>query len=246
MMNDNPPHSPTSLSPDELAALRSPLRPAPPPETPPASATPRDPAKSDPAPAPADPVSVLAALLRKMEQAARQYTSGAINRAQFNAIYGHYKEQRTIIERLLERDPDGSAWRQAAAAGHTGFLLSHFAARPLCYAIYTLQPPRPLMIGGRQAPDLNLFEPILRALVSAANRPRAGVARKRLADNRWLVLALGEHAVTLVVFTLEPAAAQIVRVRDLHAEFERANSDALIRGTRTLERMVFPQRALVE
>ncbi|MGQ9888576.1 MAG: hypothetical protein ACUVSX_08820 [Aggregatilineales bacterium] len=245
MMNDDPPDSPASLSPDELAALRSPLRPAPPPETPPAPAAPRDPTQLDPAPAPADPVAALAALLRKMEQAARQYASGAINRAQFNAIYGHYKEQRAIIERLLERDPEGSAWRQAAAAGHTGFLLSHFAARPLYYAIYTLQPPRPLMTGGRQSPDLNLFEPILRALVSA-NRPRAGVARKRLAGGRWLVLALGEHAVTLVVFTLEPAAAQIARVRDLHAEFERANSDALTRGTRTLERMVFPQRALVE
>ena len=245
-MNDNPPRSPASLSSDELAALRSPLRPAPPPEPPPAPPAPDTPTKPDPAPAPADPVGALAALLRKMEQVTSQYISGAINRAQFNAIYGHYKEQRTIIERLLERDPDGSAWRQAAAAGHTGFLLSHFAARPLYYAIYTLQPPRPLMMGGRQAPDLSAFEPALRALVTAANRPRAGAARQRLADGRWLALALGEHAVTLVVFTLEPAAAQIARVRDLHAEFERANSDALSRGTRSLERMVFPQRALVE
>lgn len=195
---------------------------------------------------PSDPVSVLAALLRKMEQVASQYARGAINRAQFNAIYGHYKEQRAVIERLLERDPDGSAWRQAAAPGHTGFLMSHFEARPLYYAIYALDPPRPLMIGGRQDPDLSLFEPALRALYSAAARPPTGVARKHLGNNRWLVLALGEHAVTLVVFELEPAAAQIARVRDLHAEFERANHDALARSTRSLERMVFPQRALVE
>lgn len=181
-----------------------------------------------------------------MEQVARQYASGALNRAQFNAIYGHYKERRAIIERLLERNPQGSAWRQAAAPGHTGFLLDHFAARPLYYAVYTLQPPSLLMTGGRQNPDLSVLEPVLHALVSAANRPRVGVARKRLANNHWLVLALGERAVTLVVFLLEPATAQIARVRDLHDEFERANSDALSRGTRTLERMVFPQRALVE
>jgi hypothetical protein len=200
-----------------------------------------------PAGAPTDPAGVLAALLRKMEQVASQYANGVINRAQFNAIYGHYKEQRAIIERLLERDPDGSAWQQAAAPGHTGFLRDHFEARPLYYAVYTLlSPPRPLMMGGRHDPDFSALEPVLHALFSATARPAAGVARKQLGDNRWLVLALGGQAVTLVVFALEPAAAQIMRVRDLHAEFERANHAALARGTRSLERLVFPQRALVE
>lgn len=243
-MSDDTPRPPITLSPEELSALRSPLRPAPPAEPP--AAPPAAPRPAAPAPAPTDPVGVLAALLRKMEQVASQYARGAINRAQFNAIYGHYKEQRAVIERLLERDPDGSAWQQAAAAGHTGFLLNHFEARALYYAVYTLIPPRPLMIGGQQAPNFSELEPALSALFSAAARPAAGVARKRLGDSRWLVLALGEQAVTLVVFALEPAAAQIMRVRDLHTEFERANQAALARGTRTLERLVFPQRALVE
>lgn len=243
-MNDDIPPLPATLSPEELNALRSPLRPAPPPEPPappPAAAAPPPVAA-----APTDPVGVLAALLRKMEQVATQYMQGAINRAQFNAIYGHYKEQRAVIERLLERDPDGSAWQQAATPGHTGFLLDHFEARPLYYAVYTLAPPRPLTLGGRQNPDFSEIAPALHALFSAATLPAAGVARKRLDNNRWLVLALGKHAVTLVVFALEPAPAQIKRVRDLHAEFERANQAALARGTRTLERLVFPQRALVE
>lgn len=245
-MSDDTPRPPITLSPEELSALRSPLRPAPP-AGPPAETPAAPPAAPRPAaPAPTDPVGVLAALLRKMEQVASQYARGAINRAQFNAIYGHYKEQRAVIERLLERDPDGSAWQQAAAAGHTGFLLNHFEARALYYAVYTLIPPRPLMIGGQQAPNFSELEPALSALFSAAARPAAGVARKRLGDSRWLVLALGEQAVTLVVFALEPAAAQIMRVRDLHTEFERANQAALARGTRTLERLVFPQRALVE
>jgi hypothetical protein len=78
------------------------------------------------------------------------------------------------------------------------------------------------------------------------SRPRNGLARKALGGGQWLVLALGANAVTLATFNLEPSATQLNRVRDLHTDFERANRHALERGTRTLEKMVFPQRALVE
>ena len=48
------------------------------------------------------------------------------------------------------------------------------------------------------------------------------------------------------MFSLEPSIAQARLVRDLHADFERANQAALARGWIVPERMVFPQRALVE
>jgi hypothetical protein len=67
-----------------------------------------------------------------------------------------------------------------------------------------------------------------------------------MGSGNWLVLALGDRAVTLVMFMLEPSTAQINLVRDLHADFERANRGALERGTRSLDRFVFPQRALAE
>jgi hypothetical protein len=50
----------------------------------------------------------------------------------------------------------------------------------------------------------------------------------------------------MVMFMLEPSTVQLNRVRDLHADFERANRSALERSTKTFDRMVFPQRALVE
>jgi hypothetical protein len=83
-----------------------------------------------------DPTATLESLRGKMEGVAHDYASGKINRAQFNAIYGRYDEQRKIIERLLERDPESEAWQQVANSGHTAFLLSHFQSRPLYYIIY--------------------------------------------------------------------------------------------------------------
>ena len=67
-----------------------------------------------------------------------------------------------------------------------------------------------------------------------------------LARGIVLLLAVGDFAATAVMFSLEPANAQARLVRDLHADFERANQAALARGWIVPERMVFPQRALVE
>jgi hypothetical protein len=248
-------HEPESSSdkPDTQSvdgSLRSPIRPTRPQTAPlptaPAESAP--PAPDEPAPTePVDnPEAALENLRRKMEHVANEYAAGRLNRAQFNAIYGRYGEQRTIIERLLERNPRNRAWQQVAAPGHTSFLMEHFAARIMYYAVYRLDRPALLMIGGPQQPDMNQIEPVLHTLLTMPNRPHSGLARKSLGDGQWLVLALGAHTVTFVLFMLEPSAAQINRVRDLHADFERANRLALERDTRSLDRMVFPQRALVE
>jgi len=45
---------------------------------------------------------------------------------------------------------------------------------------------------------------------------------------------------------LEPSSGQARLVRDLHADFERANRLPLSRQLYQAERMVFPQRALIE
>lgn len=193
-----------------------------------------------------NPEAALDALRRKMERVANQFAAGVINRAQFNAIYGRYNEQRTIIERLTERNPENQAWQQVATPGHTSFLMSHFEARILYFVVYRINMPALLMMGGQQQPVMAEIEPALGALINMPNRPRVGLARKAMGKGQWMVLALGEHAVTIVMFMLEPSAAQLNRIRDLHSDFERANRMALQRNTQSLDKMVFPQRALVE
>ncbi len=236
--------------PSDMGSLRSPVRPSNPAESP-TSPEQDEPifADADPTPVPSSPTSPAAALedLRhKMERIASEFAAGRLNRAQFNAMYGRYSEQRAIIERLIQRNPENDAWKAVAAPGHTTFLRRHFEAKPLYYAIFQHNRTTPLMIGGQQQPNMTQVGDVLHGLWGMKNRPKAGLARKEMGNGNWLVLSLGEYAVTLVMFMLEPSPMQANKVRDLHADFERANRMALASDTKSLDRMVFPQRALVD
>jgi chemotaxis protein histidine kinase CheA len=247
------PEKPESKPP--TGSLRSPIRPAQP-DQPPSQTQPQQPntvqaeedaaEKPPTATSPKNPINALEVLRKKMEHIASEFADGKINRAQFNAIYRRYDEQRTIIERLTERNPGSDAWKQVARPGHTSFLRTHFEAHCIYYLVYNLTAPTPLMIGGEQQPDMTKIEPVLQTLYGLEKRPPNGLARKEIDSSHWLVLALTQHAFTIAMFNLEPSMTQINRVRDLHNDFERANRIALERGTSRLERMVFPQRALVE
>jgi hypothetical protein len=111
---------------------------------------------------PEAPGAAMNTLRRKMEAVADEFAQGKINRAQFNAMYKRYSEQRTIIERLLERNPNSQAWKQVIGAnGQTGFLRSHFQAETLYYAVYRHQVPEPILTGGKQPPDESQIMPVL-------------------------------------------------------------------------------------
>ncbi|NWF71078.1 MAG: hypothetical protein HXY40_18500 [Chloroflexi bacterium] len=247
-MNNQPPPPPS----DDPGSLRSPIRPTrPPTELPPKQTPlPHTPVPgSAPFPSASDatnPVDALELLRRKMENAAGEFASGKLNRAQFNAVYGRYSEQRSIIERLIQRDPQNDAWKAVATPGHTRYLIDHFESRPLYYLVFLHNRPKPLLWGGKQPPDGSTIIQILKTLWSMSNRPKAGIARKEVKNGQWLLIVVGENAVTLVLFSLEPALLQLNRVRDMHADFERANRVLLERGLISPERLVFPQRAIVE
>ena len=184
---------------------------------------------------------------RDMHKIAREFADGAISRAQFNAMYAHYSEKRTIIEKLLERNPETDAWRAAAAAGKTTFLRNRYEAHPMFYLVFAHGGRKPLLIGGRQPPNTaQHIYALLKAIwaMSEAER-KIGVARKALDNGLWVVLAIGEHAFTLVIYALQPSLTQVNRVRDLHDDFERANRFAFERRLPP-DRMVFTQRSLLE
>jgi hypothetical protein len=262
----NDPKSPPPSESDSSRDRRSPVRPTPNPPAAPSAARPapppdapqRDPQaldaqasgaqpRSAPPESPTNPGSAMNTLRTKMEFIADEFAQGKINRAQFNAMYKRYSEQRTIIERLIERNPDSDAWKQVISVkGQTGFLRHHFAAQPLFYAVYRHHDYKPILHGGKQPPDTSLLHPVLKLVWSMSTRPKNGLGRKPLGESNWLILAVGDYAATTVVFSVEPSIAQARLVRDLHADFERANQAALARGWIMPERMVFPQRALVE
>jgi len=240
-------NDPKSNRPDQPPdSLRSPIRPAAPSTV---NGRPRTPTQPLPpeVETPTTPTSALNAIRQKMELIADEFAQGKINRAQFNAMYKRYSEQRTIIERLLERNPDSEAWKQVIGVkGQTGFLRHHFEAQTLYFVVYHRSSPQPIMQGGKQAPENNLITPLLKAVWLMKDRPKQALGRKQVGDTNWLLLAVGDYSASAVMFSLEPANAQARLVRDLHADFERANQAALSRGWIVPERMVFPQRALVE
>ncbi len=193
---------------------------------------------------PSSPGDRIAYIRAKMEEVANEYANNEISRAQFNAIYSHYSEQRQLIEKIIARNPDNDGWKQAARSGKTEFLRQHFDARPLNYVVYLHRRHKPL-IGGGTRPDIQRITNLLRVLWRM-EKIRVGVARMALDGPNWLVMTAGYYSVTFVTFHLEPSGDKANYVRDLHNDFERANRLFLQRGKINKALMVFPQRALLE
>jgi hypothetical protein len=192
-----------------------------------------------------NPYTIIEQIRQKLLQATREYSSGRLNAAQFNALYRHYTEKRLIIEKLLERNPETDAWRAAASEGHTVHLRDRFAARPLYFVVFQRDQRQPLMSGGKLPEVAAKKVHQLLQILWRMRQWRQGLARKSLGDGMWLMLMAGEESLTITVFFFQPSTMQIQHIRDLHRDFERANMQ-LLRRNAPAEEMVFPQRALLE
>ena len=189
----------------------------------------------------------LIALRERMAQVAAAFAQGTLNQAQFDAVYARYSEQRDITERLLTRDPESQAWQSVIRPGATRFLLEHFAAVPLSYAIYDQESFEQIVITGTvQLAEAQVRTALHHLKAVIAQRGNPGPARRSLADGRCVVFVPGELTAAVAIFSLDPARAQVERVSDIHRDFERANWHALQRHDFTAGRLVFPHRALFE
>lgn len=184
-------------------------------------------------------------LRSKMQTVAADFAAGKLNRAQFNAMYAHYSEQRLLVEKLHQRNPDNDLWRQAATPGHTSFLRTHFEARPVFYIVFRHHNTKPLIKAGVEPADAaRQIGSLVKIVWKMEKIPTSGLARKAMGDGQWVVMALGEFSMTIVVYSLQPSSHQHNHVRDLHSDFERANRVGLQRNLST-QKMVFPQRGLL-
>lgn len=192
-------------------------------------------------------VEAVERLRQKMAAVAQEYDEGKINRAQFDAIYQRYQEQRQITERLIERDPDTGAWRSVVTPGHTGFLREKYEAKVESYAIYHLERQEQIVRTGHiQIPDQQIL-PIVERLNRVSQRNNQTQSANRiLEDERWVLFIPGKYSLAVVIFSLEPAQSQIEHVQDVQKDFERANNQLLQRTDYDLRQMVFPHRALFE
>lgn len=180
-----------------------------------------------------------------IDRLTREYANGKLNSAQFNALYRHYTEKRSLIQKLVERNPQSDAWRSAAEAGHTAVLKDQFEARPLYYVVFRRGERQPLMNEGKVSQKIAQQMHRLLQVLWAMQTWRKGLAQKSVGDGMWLLLVIGDEAITIAVYFLQPSTWQVNHLRELHEDFERANRVALVRGM-PAERMVFPQRSLLE
>lgn len=186
-------------------------------------------------------------LRRKLSAIAEEYAQGKINRAQFDAIYHRYQEQRRITEMLVQRNPETDAWQSVVKSGHTNYLRDRFESHIESYALYHMNRQEQIIRTGHvQIPD-DQINPILAQLktLTQSHGPQPA-AHRVLPNRRWVFFVPGYYSLAVVIFSIEPASAQIKMVQDIHHDFERANEQMLRREKYDLRSMVFPHRALFE
>jgi hypothetical protein len=186
-------------------------------------------------------------LRQKTADVANDFYHGKINRAQFLSLYSHYNEKVIIIERMLARDPNTQAWQPVARPGHTTFLRQHYEARVMAFAVYDQGKFDPITVQGTFPIPTGMVQQILQALyvVQKTRRDLKPVSRKTN-NSEWLVVIPGFWTTAIALYSLEPAAYQVKNANNLHQDFERANRQALERGIRGADQLVFPHRALFE
>jgi hypothetical protein len=187
-------------------------------------------------------------LQQKMEDIATEFSDGSINHAQFMAVYTRYAEQRAMIEKMRNTDPRSTAWKDALIQhGETAVLRSqHQAAAIGCLLVENMQ-AKIIRTFGKFDLEGDFLSPILSNLTRALLDSNGLQERTTQIDGgRWLSIAPGQFSTTVVIFSLEPAAAQRTAVAELHRDFERANFRVLRNGQAQPGRLIYPHRLLFE
>ncbi len=166
-----------------------------------------------------------------MAQLAEDFAQGKLNRTQFQEIYAHYQKQRRSVEEAMVRAPGSDEWISNVAVGTTGLLRERHSAKILSYAIYDNMTSLPLASVGTFRIDTSLLVPMLSSFRSAATEMfGAGLRSTEIEGGHWLCFVPGEYSTLIVLFSIEPARAQLTLIEDLHRDFEVANRAALENG----------------
>ena len=184
---------------------------------------------------------------QKMERLADDFAAGRVNLIQFQELYAHYRQERKAVEKALEETPEAAAWRAAAATGDSAIIRRRHAARILGYAIYLNASGAPIRTVGEHHVDGRLLASMLDSFRSDTEEPLERQIRSiEIEHARWVGFVPGRYTTLVVLFSVEPARAQLDMLRDLQAHFERANQYQFIRGVTDPTQLVFPHAVMFE
>ena len=185
--------------------------------------------------------SYLAKVKEKIGRLAEEFASGAINRAQFQELFGHYQRERQTIETWLDLAPESAEWKKSTREGESFVIRKRHEARVLGYAIYDSESGMPLSTIGEFQVDPTLMVPMLSAYRSAAKEIFGGGIRStQIEGGQWLSFVPGELTTMMTLFHVEPSAVQLQSLDELHRLFERANRHILREAPVDPEALVLP------
>ena len=84
---------------------------------------------------PAQASEYLAKVQEKINRLAEEFASGAINQAQFQELFDHYRREQSTVKRWMEIAPESNAWRDATTEGKSVIIRAGHTARVLGYAV---------------------------------------------------------------------------------------------------------------
>lgn len=186
---------------------------------------------------------------QKMERLAGDFAAGRVNTTQFQELYAHYQQERRAIEEILQEAPEAAAWRATVAQeeGESIIIRRRHAARILGYAIY-LNVSNVLL---RSVGEYDIDERVVTSMLDSFRTSAPVDIEKQMRsieieNARWVRFVPGQHTTLAVLFSNEPARAQLDMLRDLQTHFEQANQRLFARGVTDPSQFVFPHAAVFE
>lgn len=177
----------------------------------------------------------------KINRLAEEFASGAINQAQFQELFDHYRREQQTVKRWMEIAPDSNAWREATTEGKSVIIRTGHTARVLGYAVYENDSGMPLNNIGQFEVDSELVIPMLSSYRAATQEIfGAGMRSSEIEGGKWLYFVPGKFTTLMALFSTSPSARQLGSLEELHRLFERANRNLLDRVMIDPGELVFP------
>ena len=183
----------------------------------------------------------LARVQAKISKLADDFAGGAINREQFQKLYGHYQNEIRTINTLIASAPDSDKWKGAVTEGQSLFIRREAMAKARGYAIYKNESGMPLSTLGDFELDSALVVPMLSSYRAATKEIFGGGMRSTAIEGGdWLCFVPGEFTTMMALFSAEPAGQQLQFLDELHRVFEQANRNRLETSPIDADALIFP------
>jgi len=187
------------------------------------------------------PQVYLARVQAKINKLAEEFAAGAINQAQFQELFDHYRREQQTVKRWIQVEPESDAWKEATTEGKSVLIRAGHEAKALGYAIYENESGMPLNTIGQFEMDPELVVPMLSSYRAATREIfGAGMRSSQIEGGRWLCFVPGKFTTLMALFSTSPASRQLESLEDLHRIFERANRNLLGGGLLDPSALVFP------